>query len=159
MAELVLTVDVDAPPATVFAAATDWAGQGEWMLGTRVRPTHRGGVGVGGRVTAFTGAGRLGFLDPMEITVWEPPRRCLVRHLGGVVRGAGAFEVEELPDGRSRFVWSEWLELPLGVLGQLGWLLVRPAAVAGVRRSLRRFAAWAPTRVTAGDRPGDHRAG
>lgn len=159
MAELVLTVDVDAPPAAVFAAATDWAGQGEWMLGTQVWPTHQGGVGVGARFTAFTGVGRLGFLDPMEITVWDPPRRCLVRHLGPVVRGAGAFEVEELPDGRSRFVWSEWLEPPLGLLGQLGWLLLRPAAAAGVGRSLRRFAGWVEVRAAAGDLPADRRTG
>jgi len=58
-----------------------------------------------------------------------------------VVRGDGVFEVVELPDGRSRFVWSEVLDLPLGRLGRLGWPLVKPAMVAGVRYSLRRLAA------------------
>ena len=141
-ATLVLTVDVDAPSEQTWAGATDWAGQGEWMLGTRVRPTDQGGQGVGGGIEAFTGVGPLGFLDRMEITLWEPPRRCHVRHLGRVVRGTGAFEVEPLPRDRSRFVWREDLDLPLGLLGRLGWPVVRPAFAYGVQLSLRRFARW-----------------
>ena len=141
-ATLVLTVDVDAPVEQTWAGATDWAGQGEWMLGTRVWPTAQGGQGVGGGIEAFTGVGPLGFLDRMEITLWEPPRRCHVLHLGRVVRGTGAFEVEPLADGRSRFVWREDLELPLGLLGRLGWPLVRPAFAFGVQLSLRRFGRW-----------------
>ena len=141
-ATLVLTVDVDAPVEQTWAGATDWAGQGEWMLGTRVRPTVQGGQGVGGAIEAFTGLGRVGVLDRMEITLWEPPRRCHVRHLGRVVRGTGAFDVEPLARGRSRFVWREDLVLPLGVLGRLGWPLVRPVFAFGVQLSLRRFARW-----------------
>ena len=141
-ATLVLTVDVDAPVEQTWAGATDWAGQGQWMLGTRVWPTAQGGQGVGGGIEAFTGVGPLGFLDRMEITLWEPPRRCHVLHLGRVVRGTGAFEVEPLPGDRSRFVWREDLDLPLGLLGRLGWPLVRPAFAFGVQLSLRRFARW-----------------
>jgi hypothetical protein len=141
-ASLVLTVDVDAPVEQTWAGATDWAGQGTWMLGTTVRPTAQGGQGVGGRIEAFTGLGRLGFLDLMEITAWDPPRRCHVLHLGRVVRGTGAFEVEPRGQGRSRFVWREDLDLPLGVLGRLGWPVVRPLFAWGVRLSLRRFARW-----------------
>ena len=37
----------------------------------------------------------------MTITVWEPPRRAVVRHTGKVVRGSGAFEVEDLGPDRS----------------------------------------------------------
>ena len=141
-ATLVLTVDVDAPVEQTWAGATDWAGQGQWMLGTRVWPTAQGGQGVGGGIEAFTGVGPLGFLDRMEITLWEPPRRCHVLHLGRVVRGTGAFEVEPLPGDRSRFVWREDLDLPLGMLGRLGWPLVRPAFAFLVQLSLRRFARW-----------------
>jgi len=144
-ASLVLTVDVDAPVEQTWAGATDWAGQGQWMLGTSVRPTAQDGQGVGGGIEAFTGLGRLGFLDRMEITLWDPPRRCHVRHLGRVVRGTGAFEVEPRGEGRSVFVWREDLELPLGVLGRLGWPLVRPAFAYGVQLSLRRFARWVET--------------
>lgn len=140
MTELVLSVDVDAPPPAVWAALTDWSRQGEWMLATSVWPTYQDGQGVGGRLAARTGLGPLAVLDTMTITVWEPPYRCLVRHTGRVVRGAGAFEVAELPGSRSRFTWAEWLDLPLGRVGRLGFLLVRPLLAAGLRLSLRRFA-------------------
>jgi uncharacterized protein YndB with AHSA1/START domain len=143
-ATLVLSVDVDAPVAQTWAGAVDWAGQGEWMLGTRVRPTRQDGRGVGGRIEAFTGIGRVGFVDPMEITRWEPPHRCDVLHTGRVVRGTGTFEVQPRGEG-SRFVWREDLELPLGLLGRLGWPLVRPLFSYGVRLSLRRFARWVET--------------
>jgi hypothetical protein len=139
---VVMEVPVAAPVEQTWAAATDWDRQGEWMLGTRVRGTAQGGQGVGGGIEAFTGLGRLGFLDTMEITGWEPPHCCAVRHTGRVVRGTGTFEVRA--DGEaSVFVWSEDLELPLGVLGRAGWPLVRPLFLRGLRRSLDRFAGWA----------------
>jgi len=141
-ATIVLTVPVSAPAAATWAGAVDWDGQGEWMLGTRVAGTAQGGVGVGGGIEAFTGVGRLGFVDTMVITRWEPPQRCHVLHTGRLVRGTGAFEVQERGVDRSVFVWREDLELPLGALGRLGWPLVRPLFTAGVRLSLRRFARW-----------------
>lgn len=140
-AEISVDVIVDAPPQVVWDAVTDWERQSEWMLGTVVRGTAQGGVGVGGGIEAFTGVGRLGFLDTMVVTEWDPPHRCVVRHTGRVVRGLGIFEVLALPGGRSRFVWAEELELPLGRWGDLGWPLVRPGFAWGVRRSLEVLAA------------------
>ncbi|MCW2679850.1 MAG: polyketide cyclase [Frankiales bacterium] len=141
-ATLVLTVDVDAPVERTWAGATDWAGQGQWMLGTQVRPTRQDGRGVGGVIEAFTGVGPVGFLDTMEITLWEPPHRCHVLHTGRLVKGTGAFEVHSRGVGRSRFVWREDLELPLGLLGRIGWPLVKPFFAYGVKLSLTRFARW-----------------
>ena len=141
-ATVVLTVPVAAPAAAVFAGATDWDRQGEWMLGTRVRGTAQGGVGVGGGIEAFTGVGPLGFLDTMVITRWEPPHRCHVLHTGRLVRGTGWFDVEERGPDASVFVWREDLDLPLGALGRLGWPLVKPLFAAGVQLSLKRFARW-----------------
>lgn len=134
MATLALTVDVAAPAEATWAAAVDWAAQGEWMLGTTVRATHLDGRGVGGRIEAYTGRRPVGFLDPMEITLWQPPRACHVRHTGRL-RGTGAFEVEPRGNGRSRLRWREDLEL-----GSWLWLLARPFAWFAVRQSLRRFA-------------------
>jgi hypothetical protein len=57
-----------------------------------------------------------------------------------VVRGSGSFEVHDTGSGRSWVVWSEWIDLPLGLLGRLGWPLVRPLVRAGVAFSLRRLA-------------------
>jgi hypothetical protein len=139
-ATLVLTVDVDAPAQATWDAAVDWATQGDWMLGTTVTPTHQDGRGVGGRIEAYTGRRPFGFRDTMEITLWQPPRACHVLHTGRVVRGTGAFEVEPRGDSRSRFLWREDLDLPLGLLGRVGWPLVRPFFAYGVQLSLNRFA-------------------
>lgn len=140
-AHVALGVVVDAPPEALWAAVTDWERQAEWMLGTQVRVVGGSAEGVGARLEAFTGVGRAGFVDTMVVTEWDPPRRATVLHTGRVVRGTGLFEVFALPGGRSRFVWSEDLELPLGLVGRLGFPLVRPAFLAGVRASLARLAA------------------
>jgi len=144
-ARIALEVEVDAPVEQTWAAAVDWDRQGEWMLGTRVRGTAQRGQGVGGGIEAFTGLGRVGFLDTMVVTAWEPPHLCAVRHTGRLVRGTGRFEVQAQGTG-SVFLWSEDLELPLGPLGRAGWPLVRPLFVAGLRRSLDGFATWVVTR-------------
>lgn len=144
--EVRLEVVVEAPAEQTWQAAVDWDRQGEWMLGTRVRGTAQAGQGVGGGIEAFTGVGRLGFLDTMQITAWEPPYRCAVLHTGRVVRGTGLFEVQAVDDDVSLFVWSEQLDLPLGLIGRAGWPVVRPLFLAGVRRSLDRFALWAVRR-------------
>ena len=81
------------------------------MLGTRVEVDGRGdGRHLGARLRAFTGVGPLGFTDTMEIVEWEPPRRCVVRHTGKVVRGDGVFEVVPLgpagPGSSGRSCWT-----------------------------------------------------
>ena len=107
--------------------------------------------GVGGRLAARTGVplpgGRhLGLLDTMVITKWNAPRLDEVQHTGRLIRGPGIFEIE--PRGEhSTLVWTERLYLPYGYLGELGWFLVRPFAVLGIRRSLERFAAVAARSV------------
>lgn len=138
MAELVVTQVVLAPAQEVWDVLTDWAVHDRWMLLTRAEGGHE----VGDTVSAFTGVGRLGFLDTMTITVWEPPRRAVVRHTGRVVRGSGAFEVDQLGDRLSRVVWSEWVDLPFGRLGRLAWPVARLLVRAGVGLSLRRLARY-----------------
>lgn len=137
MAQLVVRQDVAAAQRDVWDVLVDWRRHDRWMLLTRAS----GGSAVGARVEAFTGVGRVGFLDPMTILVWEPPRRAVVRHTGRIVRGSGAFEVLDTGAGRSRVVWSEWIDLPLGLLGQAAWPAARPLLRAGVAFSLRRLAA------------------
>ena len=134
MVELCVGVDVDAPQKTVWDALVDWERQGEWMLATKVRATARDGRDVGGRIEGRTGLGPLSFLDTMVITDWEPPRRCVVRHTGRVVRGTASFDVQPSSTG-SRVVWRESLELPRWL-----WPVIASPAELGVRWSLRRFA-------------------
>ncbi|MGH3673323.1 MAG: SRPBCC family protein [Pseudonocardiaceae bacterium] len=142
---LTVRVDVDAPPDTVFAAAMDWERQGEWMLGTTVRIRRGDGRSVGSELEAFTGVAGIGITDSMQITVWDAPSRCEVRHLGKVVRGTGIFAVQPRGRDAATFAWTEELELPLGALGALGWRLVRPIFGWGLRFSLERFAAFCRT--------------
>lgn len=129
----------------VWRAITDWPTQGTWMLGTRVWVSAGDGASVGSEVSAFTGLGRLGFLDTMTITQWQPPQRCEVLHTGRVVRGVGWMGAASHAESDSRmqpgcvFIWGEELELPLGWLGRLGWMVVGPLMKVGVRASLVKF--------------------
>ncbi len=138
-------VDVEAAAETVFAAATDWDRQHEWMLGTTVRVRRGDGHSVGSEVEAVTGIAGIGVPDRMRITLWDAPSRCEMRHLGRVVRGTGIFEVRPRGPGAATFEWIEELELPFGMLGTLGWPLLRPLFGAGLRLSLDRFAAFCRT--------------
>jgi hypothetical protein len=108
---------------------------------------------VGERLVAVTKVAGVGFRDPMEVTRFQPPRRIDVRHHGRVVRGTGTFLVEPAPGG-AWFVWSEDVDLPLGVAGRLGFALVGPAFRLMLRRSLRRLARTVESR----SRPGGGRA-
>lgn len=143
-ADLRVSRTVPAPGEHVWRVLTDWSAQSSWMPLTRVRPVGEGqGREVGSRIEAWTGFGRIGFLDTMIVTSWEPPDRCEVMHTGRVVRGPGVFAVEALGPYSCRVVWEEHLHLPLGALGRLGWVVVVPLARAGLRYALRRFAAYA----------------
>jgi carbon monoxide dehydrogenase subunit G len=133
--EVTARVLVTAEPDQVWRVAMDWSRQREWMLATRVS----GGTGTGAEVVARTGIGPVGFADTMVITEWDPPRRCVVRHTGRIVRGLGTFEVAR--SGRqSEFRWTEQLRLPWPLAGELGRWTVAPVARWGLNASLRRFA-------------------
>jgi uncharacterized protein YndB with AHSA1/START domain len=131
-------VAIAASPEAVFEAVSDWEAQSEWVALTTVT-VEPGGRGVGERLTAVTKLAGIGFSDPMEVTRWEPPRRVDVRHLGRVVRGTGTFTVDPAPGG-AWFTWIEDLDLPLGALGRLGFMLLRPFVDLMLRRNLARLA-------------------
>lgn len=142
MSELEITsrIRVRADPQRVWGLAMDWSRQGEWIPATVVR----GGTGVGARVEARTGVGPAAFTDTMVITEWAPPRRCVVRHTGRVVRGSGVFEV--VPQGEfSEFRWTELIDLPVPeavrpVATAIGRWTVVPLTRLGLDYALRRFA-------------------
>jgi Polyketide cyclase / dehydrase and lipid transport len=144
VAELVAWVDVDAAIDRVWAALIDWESHGDWMVATTVARTTGDGDRVGAGIEGITKLGPFAVHDTMTFSQWQPPpaspARCVVEHTGTLVRGSGAFEVEDLGHGRSRVVWSEWVQLPLGLLGETGWLAVRPVVGFFLRLSLRRLA-------------------
>ena len=68
MAEIALTIDVDAPVDVLWAAVTDWERQGEWMVATSVRATAQDDVEpqvveVAGADLAVGQADRAGVLE------------------------------------------------------------------------------------------------
>jgi hypothetical protein len=144
VAELVVSTDVNASLEEVWAVLTDWETHGRWMVATTVRSTTDQAEGVGAGIEGITGIGPFVMRDTMTLSQWQPPpaspARCVVEHTGKVVRGSGGFEVEELGPDRSRVVWSEWVHIPLGLLGETGWIAVRPLAALFLRVSLRRLA-------------------
>lgn len=140
MTTVVYAVDIKAPAADVFRAVVDWPGQDQWIPLTQVRATAQAGVGVGGEIEAFTGIGKLGFLDTMTITRWDAPLRVDVLHTGAVVKGIGIMSVRPLTETTSRFYWAEELQLPLGPVGLIGWQFIKPFFGIGMRKSLGDFA-------------------
>ena len=107
------------------------------MVGTRVEIRKGDGESVGSVIAGWSGIGPVGFWDTMEITRWEPPYRVDVLHTGKLVKGTGTMEVVSLPGNTSRFIWSEDFELPLGVLGAVGWPIGKFPLLAGVKKSLK----------------------
>lgn len=121
-------------PDEAWRRLTRWERHGDTVPLTRVTaeppgPTRRGTV-----VVARTGAGPLAFADPMEVTVWQPPRpdapgRCRMEKRGRVVRGWAEIEVRPEAGGRARVVWREELDVRLlpplldGVLVRSGRLV------------------------------------
>ena len=141
--EIAARVTVAAEPAATWRAAVDWPRQREWIWATRVS----GGHGTGAEVTGRTSIGPIGFTDPMVITEWDPPRRCVLKHTGRVVRGTGIFEVAPHGPG-SQFRWVEHLQLPVPpAVGRLAGPVITPVAEWALRSSLRRFARLLPVLV------------
>ena len=110
------------------------------MLATKVESLDGDGRHVDARIRAFTGIGRIGIMDPMTITDWNPPTVCKVVHTGNIVRGTGEFVVEPIHEQAATFIWAEDLEIPLGIIGKFGFLLLKPFFLLGIKRSLAKFA-------------------
>ncbi|MGB9376620.1 MAG: SRPBCC family protein [Mycobacteriales bacterium] len=137
-------VTVNAPAARVWQALTAWDRQSDWVIATQTYATELAGQGVGGGLSAYTGFGPLRFKDTMVITEWQPPTICRVRHTGRVVRGTGTFEVQPTGERTAAVIWSENLQLPGGRLAEMSWPAIHLVSSWLLRRSLRRFADWAP---------------
>jgi len=138
--ELSLSVEVKASQQKVFDKIVDWESQGQWMLGTKVSGTKNNGQGLGGEINAWTGFWKIGFNDPMVITQWIEPKIVDVKHIGRLVKGTGSMVVEKIDEHNSRFIWSESINLPFGFIGKIGWIIIKPFFVSGIKFSLNKFA-------------------
>jgi hypothetical protein len=100
------------PPDEAWRRLTTWPRHGEVVPLTRVTVTTPPPTGEGTIVVARSGVGPLSFDDPMEVTVWQPPRDgspglCRLEKRGRVVTGWAEIEVRPGPGGRARVVWRE----------------------------------------------------
>lgn len=127
-----MSLVIDAPIQSVWESLADWESQGEWMLQTTVEVTSEIREGVGTTIAAFTGIGKLGVMDHMQVTKWLPPNICDVLHTGKVIKGTGRFELIAIDLSRTRFNWSEEILAPRAL-----FLLIAPGLYAGVWISLR----------------------
>jgi uncharacterized protein YndB with AHSA1/START domain len=135
------SIELATDPESAFAAVVDLPSQEKWIIATKLYAIE-GEVSipqVGSRMAAFTGVAGIGFLDTMVVTEYDPPWRWVTQHEGQFVQGVGIFEVETSPGG-CRFTWAEELDLPFGIIGRLGWPLIKPLAQLGLQASLRRMA-------------------
>lgn len=129
-----MSLVIEAPIERVWAALADWESQGDWMLQTRVDVTSDIREGVGTTIAAFTGIGKLGVMDQMVVTSWQPPHICDVLHTGKIIKGTGRFELVAIDAETTRFNWSEEILAPRAV-----FLLIAPGLYAGVRISLTKL--------------------
>ncbi|MCX6440286.1 MAG: SRPBCC family protein [Actinobacteria bacterium] len=132
---IAISIVIDAPIQKVWDALVDWEQQGEWMLATKIWVTSDIRVGVGTQIEALTGIGKLGILDKMQVTTWNPPFSADVLHTGSLIKGTGRFELISTSASQTRFNWSEEIIAPRVV-----FLALWPGIYSGVRISLFSFA-------------------
>jgi hypothetical protein len=140
MGELQAQISTDASPERLWAVATDWPNQGRWIPLTTARVVGDEPAASGSRVEAWTGIGRVGFMDVMIIEEWDPPRRLDLRHVGKIVRGSAGFVIEPLGNRGSRIVWWERVDMPFGPIGRLAWPIVALVSRWALRSTLRKLA-------------------
>lgn len=128
---IAMSLVIDVPIEKVWEALADWESQGEWMLQTTVEVTSEIREGIGTSIAAFTGIGKLGIMDHMTVTSWNPPYVCDVLHTGKVIKGTGRFELTAISPQSTRFDWSEEVLAP-----RAAFLLIAPGLYVGVRISL-----------------------
>lgn len=139
---LEIEVPVDAPRDVVWSVLTQWERQPDWMVDAKavhVLTPQREGVGV----TLRCPTNLLGFTvqDVMRVTRWEDQRVLEVTHLGSIITGTGAFELEDRPGGGTTIRWWEEVDPPLGAVGEWGASrLVLPIIERIFRRSLGNLA-------------------
>lgn len=103
MALIEIVREVRLTPVEAWARLTDWERHGDFVPLTRIALTPRG-------FDAFTGVGRIGFHDPMDVVESREPSFCRLEKRGRIVTGWAELEVEPHELG-SRVTWREDIQV------------------------------------------------
>jgi uncharacterized protein YndB with AHSA1/START domain len=129
------SVEINRPPAEVFAYLDEVERHGEWQPDiVSTKKETEGPVGVGTRVTNIRRVP--GGRRPItyEITEHEPPRRTVFRGVNGPVRPDGTVTVEPLDDGTRSRVSLQFDLVGHGLLGKLFAPMARRQAARTIPR-------------------------
>ncbi|MFF7788483.1 SRPBCC family protein [Streptomyces sp. NPDC007991] len=145
MANILLERTAPLPLDEAWRRITRWRRHGDVVPLTVVTVVPPEPTRVGTVVVARSGVGPLSFEDPMEVTVWQPPRdgapgMCRLEKRGRVVLGWAELEVWPGPGGRTRVVWRE--EIRIRLLPSLFDGVLRPSARYVFGRALNRLLRW-----------------
>jgi uncharacterized protein YndB with AHSA1/START domain len=136
MVRIIQYVDIDAPLASVWRAASDLATHDRWMADAEsivFLSEARSGPGTVMQVRTVVGPFRT--TDIMEVTEWDEGKAIGVRH-EGLVTGEGRFTLAPMAGG-TRFTWTEVLTFPWWLGGPVTALFARPVLGSIWRRNLR----------------------
>lgn len=157
------TEEMPASASRVWGLLTDWESHSRWIPATEVRVlSGDGGLGtrfVGrssaalavpglgtastGRLAPLAGAlGRVGFDDPMTVTVFDPPHeghagRCEIEKTGSVVLGTAGFTVAPTGADSCTVTWWEDVEVAPTRLTRWADPVTERVAAYGFARVLR----------------------
>ena len=132
------SVWIDTPRERVWNVLIDLDRQTIWMRDAiDIRLLGPGPLRLGTRLEVPTRVTLLRITDVLEVTGFDPPIRFAVRH-EGPVRGEGEFML--IKDGdATELHWTEELEPPFGVLGEIALSVLAPIIRRTFRRDLRRL--------------------
>ena len=119
MSTVEVSVEIGAALEEVWAAAADFESHTQWMADAEsitFLTDRRHGLGT--RMAVATRVGPFRTEDVMEVTKWVECQYIGVRHTG-LVTGEGAFRVEPVEPGKTRFTWRERLVFPWYLGGSL----------------------------------------
>lgn len=139
MARLIAQVQVNVTAVVAFEELANWEGQGTWIPATTVRVVAGVGTNADDAIEARSAIGPVGFTDKMRVVRFRRPELIDVVHEGWLIKGLGRMRVIPVDSDNCRVVVVELIRMPLGLVGEVAWLLIKPFARTGLSRSLRRF--------------------